>query len=138
MTQAVMADLLDDTYPQHLETMRAYYRQRRDAVRDALRSAMPAGVTFTVPDGGFSLWVQLPSGCSSIQVYLRALEHGVTIYPGPAHDIDGRYLNCFRLCYGWPTPDEIRRGVDILARIVRDTLKRGPAETTATGIGAPV
>ncbi len=138
MTQAIMADLLENTYPGHLETMRAHYRQRRDAARDALRSSMPDGVTFTVPDGGFSLWVQLPSGSSAIQVYLRALEQGVTIYPGPAHDIDGRYLNCFRLCYGWPSPDEIRRGVEILGRIVRETLKRGPVDATATGAGVPL
>lgn len=118
--------------------MRAYYRTRRDAVRDALRSSMPAGVTATAPDGGFSLWVQMPTACSSIQVYLRALEQGVTISLGQAHDIDGRDLNCFRLCDGWASPGEIRWGVDILGCIAREAITRKPVQAAATGAGGPV
>jgi DNA-binding transcriptional MocR family regulator len=138
LPQAVMADLLPEAYPKHLRTMRPYYRERRDALVGALERLMPEGVTFTRPEGGFQLWVQMPPGFSSIQVYLQAIERGVCIYPGPAHDIDGRYGHCFRLGYGCVAPDAIRRAVETLAGIVKGMLKNGPAEPSVTGVGLPV
>jgi DNA-binding transcriptional MocR family regulator len=138
LPQAIMADLLDGAYAKHLEAMRPYYRERREAILAALEAGMPEGVTFTRPEGGFHLWVQMPPGYSSIQVYLAAIERGVCIHPGPAHDIDGRYLNCFRLGFAWPDPAQIRKGVGILGGIVRGMMKSGPVEPSATGIGLPV
>ena len=138
LPQAVMADLLEEAYPRHLETMRPYYRERREAMVEALEGCLPREVAFTRPEGGFHLWVQMPPGYSSIQVYLAALERGVCIYPGPAHDIDGRYVNCFRLSFGWPDPGRIRQGVGVVGGIVRGMLKNGPVEPSVTGIGLPV
>ena len=38
------------------------YRERRDAMLDALDDLMPAGARWNVPDGGFYVWVTLPDG----------------------------------------------------------------------------
>lgn len=138
LTHAIMERLLDRDYSRHLDTMRAHYRERRDAMCAALEKHLPSGAGFTRPDGGFQLWVRMPDGYSSIQLYLRALEQGVAICPGPTHDIDGRYLGCFRLGYGWASPQEIRKGIEILGRLMRGMLKEGPGEASVTGIGLPV
>jgi DNA-binding transcriptional MocR family regulator len=115
LVQAIAAAFLREGYARHLEKMRAYYRARRDAALAALEEHMPEGTAWTRPEGGFQTWVTLPAGTSSIALFLRAVERGVAVVPGPAHDVDGRYVDALRLGYGHGTPDEIRTGVRRLA-----------------------
>lgn len=136
--QAIAAAFLRGDYPRHLEKMRAYYRARRDAALAALEAHMPEGVTWTRPQGGFQLWVTLPAGLSSIRLFLQAIERGVAIAPGPAHDVDGRHLNSFRLGYGHAGPEEIRSAVRKLAHAVEDLVARGPEGAPAAGLGTLV
>src|SRR5688572_5327297 len=135
IVQAIAAAFLRSGYAKHLDKMRTYYRTRRDAALKALEEFMPEGVTWTRPQGGFQMWVTMPRGLSSVQLFLQAIERGVSIFPGPAHDIDGRFLNSFRLGYGAGTPDEIRTGIKRLGELVEGLVARGPEETTASGLG---
>lgn len=132
LTQAVAAAFLQDGYDAHLERTREYYRVRRDAVLRALQ-AMPEGCTWTQPEGGFNLWVSLPREVSSIQLYLTALERGVVFSPGPAHDIDGRFVHCFRLSYGHLTPDPLKEAIGRLVEAVKGLIQHSRVEST-TGI----
>jgi DNA-binding transcriptional MocR family regulator len=122
-------------YAKHLEKMRAYYRVRRDAALAALDEFMPAGVRWTRPQGGFQLWVTMPAGVSSIQLFLRGIEQKVSIVPGPPHDVDGRYLNSFRMGYAHGTPEEIRTGVRRLGAIVESLISRGADSRQPSGLG---
>ena len=72
LTQAIAAEFLRDGYDQHLETIRAIYRERRDVALAALKEQMPDGVAWTRPQGGFQLWVTLPRQVSSVQLFLDA------------------------------------------------------------------
>jgi DNA-binding transcriptional MocR family regulator len=139
LPQAVMARFLGSGgYAEHLERMRDRYRERAQATVATLGLCMPDGVSFTRPEGGFQLWVRMPIGCSSVQLFLAALERGVAITPGPAHDIDGRYLSCFRIGYGHPALDELTGAIERLGELVSDVITRGPQEPTATGLGVPL
>jgi DNA-binding transcriptional MocR family regulator len=111
LVQAVAATFLDDGYAKHLERLRPRYRGRRDAAIAALEGALPAGARFTRPEGGFQLWITLPDGLSAIEVFLRGIERGVAVSPGPAYDVDGRYASCLRLGYGNAPEPEVREGV---------------------------
>ena len=138
LSQATAARLLRDHYEKHLANINPRYRARRDAIVAAMEEHFPDGVTFTRPEGGFQLWVTMPPGHSAVTVYLRALSVGVQISPGPAHDIDGRYPNGFRIGYSEVTRDEIERGIPRLASVLREVIEQGPDEPTATGIGLPL
>ena len=131
LTQAVAAAFLQDGYDSHLERTRKFYRVRRDAVLGALQ-ALPKGCSWTKPEGGFNLWVTLPRDLSSIQLYMLALERGVAFSPGPAHDMDGRFANCFRLSYGHLTPEQLKEAVGRLVEAVNLLMKQGRSETAAS------
>jgi DNA-binding transcriptional MocR family regulator len=126
IVQAIAAEFLKDGYAQHLATVRKAYRERRDAAVSALEKSMPAACSWTRPEGGFQLWVTLPPGVSSLEVFLRGVQSGVAIVPGPAHDVDGRYVGALRLGYGREEPARIREGVRRLADVVR-ALAAGPS-----------
>lgn len=61
---------------------RDLYRIRRDAMLAALQAEMPAGVTWTRPEGGMFIWVTLPQGTESHAIFERAADAGVAIVPG--------------------------------------------------------
>ena len=138
LTQAIMARFLQKGYARHIEKMKPYYRKRGQAVCRGLKKGMPEGVKFSEPEGGFQLWVQLPLGYSAIHVFLQGLERGVAILPGSAHDLDGRFQNCFRIVFGHETPADLGKGVMILGDIVSQALAKEPMEPTATGLGTLV
>src|SRR5207302_3620753 len=71
--RAVYRLLVDGTLDAHLACARAVYRERRDALVQALRrpGVLPDGASFDSPGGGFNLWLDLPhDGPSSTELFL--------------------------------------------------------------------
>ncbi len=136
LTQAISAAFLRNGYDAHLQQVRTAYRAGRDAAFGALAKYMPEGVSWTRPEGGFQLWVTMPPAISSIQLFLHAVEQGVSIVPGPAHDVDGRFLNCFRLGYGYCSPEELGTAIARLAQIIERLAARGAEQGPPGGLGS--
>jgi DNA-binding transcriptional MocR family regulator len=135
MQGLAVALLNSGSFDEHLERAREHYRVRRDAMLDALKRHMPPGVTWTVPKGGFHLWVELPAGYSSITLYLLGVEKGVVIAPGPQMDIDHRFVSGFRLSYGSVEVKKISEGVELLASAVKKLLASPPDDPGLSGLG---
>ncbi len=121
IAQAFLTDR--DGYTAHGMRMRERYRMLRDTALASLERHMPSCVRWTRPEGGFQLWVTLPEGLSSVQLYLKAVEYGAAFLPGPLQDLEGGYLNSFRLCYGTLSPAEIETGIERIGRAVRELLE---------------
>ena len=66
LTQATVLELLrrQDFLP-NLERINGLLRARRDAMLEALARELPEDATWTRPDGGYFVWVDLPSGPAS-------------------------------------------------------------------------
>jgi 2-aminoadipate transaminase len=108
---------------QHVVRARGVYRARRDALLTGLEEYMPPGVTWSRPEGGFFVWVTLPTGCSGYELLQRAAPHGVAFLPGAwfyprGHEID----NSFRLNFSTLPEARIREGIHRLAGVVSDAL----------------
>jgi len=130
--RAVHHLLADGTLDSHLHRARAMYRERRDVLVGALRQprALPAGAAFDPPDGGFNLWLELPSGGpTSTELYLEAVRRGVAFVPGPfffsAGGASAAAQRGVRLSYSALTPLDLQRGVRLLAEALR---RAAPAE----------
>ncbi len=86
----VVAALLEaGVYDAHLAGLRRAYASRRDALAAALRERLPAGCRFTVPAGGFFIWVTLPEGLTATALLPHAERHGVSFAPGSRFCLDG-------------------------------------------------
>ena len=86
----VVAALLGaGVYDAHVATLRLAYASRRDALAAALREHLPSGCSFTMPAGGFFLWVTLPPGLDASALLPVAEEHGVAFSPGRRFCADG-------------------------------------------------
>jgi 2-aminoadipate transaminase len=74
--------LARDQMHQHLRATRRLYRERRDYLDREMKRALPATATWSVPSGGLCLWLQLPPGLRSMDLYPQAIERGVAFAPG--------------------------------------------------------
>src|SRR6185436_8639074 len=94
------------------------YRERRDAMLAALDEHLTGRATWTVPAGGFYVWLTLPEGLDAKAMLPRAVTARVAYVPGTAFYADGFGSQCMRLSYFHPTPERIVEGVHRLAAVL--------------------
>jgi DNA-binding transcriptional MocR family regulator len=119
INQMVMHRMAETAFDRQVTRARTHYRRRRDWLLAALQRHMPAGVSWTHPQGGLFVWVTLPAGVDAAALLQRSLkEAGVAFVPGGAFFHDGRGRNTLRLSYSLPGEAEIDRGIARLARLI--------------------
>jgi 2-aminoadipate transaminase len=115
----VIAEWLPEHLDDHIAQLKSVYSRRRDLMLEALERNMPEGVSWTVPDGGFFLWVTLPDGIDSTAMRGQVQELGVDYLPGATCATPGDAANQFRLCYSFVTDDQIEPGIKVIADVVK-------------------
>jgi DNA-binding transcriptional MocR family regulator len=124
LNQMVVAEYLaTQDWQGQISAFRSMYRERRDAMLDALSQLMPPGTTWTHPTGGFYVWVTLPGELDSKVLLPRAVTARVAFVPGTAFFADGSGRNSLRLSYCYPEPDRIREGVRRLATVLEEEVE---------------
>jgi DNA-binding transcriptional MocR family regulator len=100
-------------------------REHVDLLERLLREQLPSW-RWRRPDGGASLWVELPGVDAGVFAQV-ALRHGAEIVPGAAMDPDGRHNNFIRVPFTF-APDVLAQLVQRLARAWAGLERYGPAE----------
>ena len=113
--------LTNNDWKAQIEVFRGEYRQRRDAAQAAMKEFLP-NLTTTNPGGGFYLWVDLPKGVNSKTMLPRAVDNLVAYTPGTAFYGNGTGQEFLRISYSYPTPENIRVGVERLAKTINEEL----------------
>jgi 2-aminoadipate transaminase len=103
-----------------VEQFRELYRERCDAMLEELSRHVGDQCTWSVPTGGFFVWLRLPFGMDSKEMLPGALQARVAYVPGRAFYADGSGEREMRLSFCFPTSDRIREGVRRLAGVIRE------------------
>jgi 2-aminoadipate transaminase len=139
---AVREYLTTQPWRAQIKSFQELYRERRDAMIDALDAVMPDGCTWTRPNGGFFVWLTLPEGLDAKAMAPRAIASRVAYVPGTGFFSDGTGHRHMRLSYCFPEPARIQEGVRRLASVVeqeielRDTFGTGHAPSHG-GVDTP-
>jgi DNA-binding transcriptional MocR family regulator len=104
-----------------IETFRGVYKERRDAMLEALEEYLP-DLTWNVPNGGFYIWCELPKSLDSKAMLPRAVSELVAYTPGTAFFANGGGRQNLRLSFCYPTPENIKIGIRRLATVIRGEL----------------
>ncbi|MBP2338101.1 2-aminoadipate transaminase [Saccharothrix coeruleofusca] len=108
---AAAAYLAANDLSAHVERLCAAYRARRDAMVEALPSALPEGARWTDPDGGMFVWVRLPGEVDTQALLPKALARDVAFVPGaPFHAVNPDRAT-LRLSFTTNTVQDIAEGV---------------------------
>lgn len=119
VNELIVSDYLGNSdWKGQIDTFRVLYRDRRDAMIDALEHYLP-DLHWTLPNGGFYVWVTMPDGLDAKAMLPRAVKELVAYTPGTAFFADGSGRANLRLSYCYPTPIDIREGIRRLATVVR-------------------
>ena len=117
-TQMMISEYLANAdWKGQIDTFRGVYKERKDAALAAMQEFLPDLHT-TRPDGGFYLWVTLPDGVDSKAMLPLAVKELVAYTPGTAFYGDGTGQNKLRVCYSYPTPENIKVGIKRLANVI--------------------
>jgi len=119
--QRVVHEVIRDGFLlKHVPTIRERYRAQRDAMSAALTAHMPAGCRWNTPHGGMFFWVELPPGVDAVAMFPKAVAHGMAYVPGAAFYADQPRANTLRLSFVTVSPDEITRGIRMLAQTLKE------------------
>jgi len=118
----VSAYLRDYDWKGQIETYRGLYAERCRAMLEALEEHLPAGATWTSPEGGFFVWVTLPEGVDTYPLLYKAIEAGVVFIPGAAFTPSDEPSNKLRLAFSAVPPDAIAEGVRRLAPVLQEAI----------------
>ena len=117
-TQFMISEYLAHAdWQKQIDTFRGVYRERKDAALSAVREYLP-NVETTTPDGGFYLWLTLPEGIDSKAMLPLAVKELVAYTPGTAFFGDGTGQRNLRICYSYPTPENIKIGIKRLSNVI--------------------
>ena len=138
-TQRMVAEVLKGGFlSRHVPTIRALYKQQRDAMLAALDREMAGlDVQWNRPVGGMFLWVRLPEGMDAVQLLPQAVERGVAFVPGAAFYAEQGDPRTLRLSFVTASVEQINIGMAALAQAVRAALPSNAA-TTASKTLEPV
>jgi 2-aminoadipate transaminase len=138
-TQMIISEYMSTAdWRGQIDTFRGVYRERRDAMLQGLADYLP-DLSWTVPNGGFYVWLKLPANIDSKSMLPRAVKELVAYTPGTAFYANGDGRSFMRLAFCYPTPDFIREGIRRLATVINGELEllntfslTGPLETVRT------
>ena len=125
--------LAADGYERHLQRSLPYYRERRDALMEALERHLAGEYEATAPRGGHHVWVTLTRPVEERSFYSEAVRHGVSFTPGGAVTAERRQRTSLRLSFSLVEPEELDEGVRRLARALREVRRRD-----RTAVAAPL
>ena len=121
-TQTVISEYLGASdWRAQIDVFRGVYKERRDAMLTALAEHLPK-LSWTLPNGGFYVWLTLPDHLDSKAMLPRAVKELVAYTPGTAFYSDGDGRNKMRLSFCYPTPDFIAEGIRRLSTVINGEL----------------
>jgi 2-aminoadipate transaminase len=106
----------------HILKIQETYRVRRDAMLESLEEQMPESVSWTHPQGGLFLWMEVPSQIDTIDLLGKALDQKVAFVPGISFYAQGGITNTMRLNYSCCKPEVINEGICRIATLFKKEL----------------
>ena len=121
LTQATISEFLErGLFEPNLRRVCGELRARRDAMLTALERTFAGGASWSRPEGGYFVWLELGDGRNASDLAQRAAESGVALVRGVdffPHG-SGRGTSAARLAFSYEPPDRIAEGVERLAALL--------------------
>ena len=112
----------------HVESIEAFYQRRRDIMLEAANKHLTGLVTWSVPDGGMFLWMQVPQVTDTWDMLLkRGLSKNIMLLPGhafmpknAAEKSGGKNVNHMRAAFSVASESDFDVAFERLADLIRE------------------
>lgn len=116
--------LAEGHFERHLQQYRKVLRKQRDLLTNGIADHWRVATTYTVPDGGLAIWVQLPVEIDTFLLYERAITEGIIITPGRLFSSVKKFSNCLRLSFAHPTTGHRLQALIRLGELCESVMKK--------------
>ena len=130
MQYALVEFIESGKYRAHLDKVREIYAKRKRVMQRALEAHMPSAVHWQVPSGGLFFWIDLPEYLSVQRLVFNCLEKGLSISGGRTWSATGMQVPGVRLLFCSEDETRIKRGVEILGKLLREQINHFKPQTT--------
>jgi 2-aminoadipate transaminase len=105
----------------HVARLVDIYRLKRDAMLKGLWEVLSGtDVEISKPEGGFFIWIKLPTGTKIERVREAAVKSGIQFTWGPAFFANGGGEGFIRLAYSWEPPERNYEGAKLIAQAIKN------------------
>ena len=111
LTRMVERFSADGKLDAHIAELNENYRHKRDVMLDAIRREFPADVRYTVPEGGFFIYLYLPDDMPAATVLAKGRELGVTALSGVGCYANGQGAHEMRLAFSYQPEAKLVEGI---------------------------
>ncbi|PMJ90640.1 PLP-dependent aminotransferase family protein [Vibrio sp. 10N.261.55.A7] len=125
MQSAVAEFLTSGRYRTHINKVRRFYQANGKKLHQQLTDALnhypqlKGNYQLTQAKGSFILWLELPIGADSHQLYRQCKQEKISIYPGIAFGTNNKFKHCIRLTYSNFTGSPMeQKGIERLAQLI--------------------
>ena len=109
-------------YEAHLRKLRkTLYTNYLQYVR-VIGESFPFGTRISRPQGGLSLWVELPKTIDTIELYNMAVSKKITFSPGSMFTLQNQFSHCMRLTFGLEWNEKTENSLKLLGRLAKAAL----------------
>ena len=129
LSQEIVAQLLAKGLAPHIKRARARYQGRRDALLAALDKHLFPYATWTIPEGGFFVWVKLKGDVDTYSLLQHAISNGIAYVHDAEFNHTNRISSDLRLSFSHASPESMDEAVARLANTIR---KQSSAALKAT------
>lgn len=109
---------------EHIAKICKVYKKRRDLAIQTMEQKFPQEATFTKPQGGLFVWVELPANINARDVLGKSLEKNVAFVPGGSFFPNGGKENTFRVNFSNMPEERIIEGLKRLGETLHEFICR--------------
>ncbi len=119
MSRVAVYFMRDNLKP-HVELLAKTYHQKRDAMLRGLWEVLGGtDVEISKPDGGFFIWIKLPTGTDPKKLAQLAAEQGIQYAQGPGFFPNGGGEQNIRLAYSYETVEKCYEGSKLVGQVIK-------------------
>lgn len=98
------------------------YKEKKAVMIDSFEKYMPEGVTWTNPEGGLFLFLNLPEGLDAEELFHIAIKKNVAFVLGTVFHCDGSGKNTMRINFSYVSKEDNVEGVKRLAQSIQELM----------------
>lgn len=117
--------LKENGWEHHAKTMRRFGGEKYRHTLSLAKKYLGGKATFALPNGGVSLWIELPEGIGAEAFCSRMLEKNVILTPGSQFEISGKDSGHIRLSFCGLDDDKIQVGLKRMGETIEEMGKGG-------------
>lgn len=120
LNQFAMASYLQTAhFDKHLRSVRKAYEENIERTIHAVMQYFPQGTRVSKPNGGFILWVCLPTHVSAVRLQQQCSEQGINVVPGDIFSNGDDFNHYIRLNCAIPWSESVRDAIQTVGMLAK-------------------